>query len=201
MVRDVLPEQASKMRFVQDYHLVEHLLAGTSDPAFRCTVLPGHPVRRAGRLRADGFDDTDDFCGEERVAVEDELPRRGVERECLADLLHDPGRGRVLGDVTMDDLRSQGRSRGCVAWSRDCARLWPEGQRSRRGWGCGELQEPNLPEVVTTRGAGAAPARRKARPAGRGHRRECEGPRRSCVEERGQPAAGGGTGSDLPRRT
>ncbi len=54
MVGDVLPKQASKVRFVQDDHMVEHLLSGTSDPALRGTVLPWCPVRRAGRLRTDG---------------------------------------------------------------------------------------------------------------------------------------------------
>ncbi len=39
IVRDVLTEQASKVRFVQDDHMVEHLLPGTSDPAFRGSVL------------------------------------------------------------------------------------------------------------------------------------------------------------------
>jgi hypothetical protein len=41
-----------------------------------------------------------------RFAIKDEEPRRGVEREGLSQLLHDPHARRVLGDVEMQDLPS-----------------------------------------------------------------------------------------------
>ena len=47
MVRDVLAEQASEMPFVEDDHMVEQLCPDASDPAFRGSVLPRRPVRRA----------------------------------------------------------------------------------------------------------------------------------------------------------
>jgi hypothetical protein len=86
--------------------MVEQLLAAAAHPAFRGSVLPWRPIRRAGWFRAHGLHHADDRAGEDRVAVEDEVLRRRIERERLAELLHDPRRGRVFRHVEVHDLAS-----------------------------------------------------------------------------------------------
>ncbi len=59
-----------------------------------------------GGLRAERLHGRHDLGGEHRVAVEDEVPRSVVERERLAELLHDPRRRGVLGHVEPKDASS-----------------------------------------------------------------------------------------------
>jgi hypothetical protein len=106
MIGDIVAEQPSEVRFVEDDHAVEQFCTDTCEPTFRGSVLPRCSVRRARWFRSNNLHCGDDLRGESRVAVEDEAIRRRVEGERLPDLLRDPGRGRVLRDVEVRDLAS-----------------------------------------------------------------------------------------------
>jgi hypothetical protein len=73
-----------------------HTTAPVPDP-----TLPRAAVRRPRGLDPERPDRRDDFRGEDRVAVEDQVPRPDREREGLAQLLDDPRRGRMIGDLDM----------------------------------------------------------------------------------------------------
>lgn len=83
------------MALVQNDDVVEQLPPDGGDEAFGNAVLPGALVTGPGWLDAHRPESGDDLGGEDRVAVEDEVPGRRLERECLAELVDDPSGGRV----------------------------------------------------------------------------------------------------------
>src|SRR5258705_7745183 len=106
VIGDVVSQQAKQVAVVEDDDVVEELAADAADPAFGDAVLPWAPGSRTGRLRAEGLHGRDDVGGERAVAVEDEVTRGGVERERLAQLLHDPRRVALVGHLEVTDPSS-----------------------------------------------------------------------------------------------
>src|SRR4051812_1294834 len=106
VIGDVVSQQAKQVAVVEDHDVVEELAAGAADPTFGDAVLPRAPWGGAGRLRTKGLHHRDDLRGERAVAVEDEVARGGVERERLAELLHDPRRVGLVGYVEVTDPSS-----------------------------------------------------------------------------------------------
>src|SRR6266536_1345655 len=87
------------MTVIEDDRVVEQLAPDASHEALGDAVLPRAPVAGARRFDAHGAYRPDHLLGEDRVAVEDQVPRSTFERERLPKLLADPVRGRVLRDV------------------------------------------------------------------------------------------------------
>jgi len=66
------------MALAEDHDMLEELSTAVPDPAFCGSVLPWAAKGRAHRLRAHRFDELDYRGAENRVAVKDEISRRGV---------------------------------------------------------------------------------------------------------------------------
>lgn len=104
IVADVLAKQSAEVPFPEDYDVVEHLCAAAQNPALGRSVLPGGPVSCPYRLDTQRLDHGDDSWGELRVAVEDQVARRGLEGERLPELMDDPRRCGVGCDIEVEDL-------------------------------------------------------------------------------------------------
>ena len=90
VVPDVLAEKAMEVPIVEHDDVVEQLTADGADKALSHPVLPGAAVAGAGRFDVQGPHRPGDLRGEDRVAVEDQVPRRAVIRKRLPQLLDDP---------------------------------------------------------------------------------------------------------------
>ena len=99
IIADVISDQPPKMLFVERNHVVEYLSATRSHPAFGDTVLPGSLHAGLLWLQTRGFQEGDDFRVELRVAVQDDVTIRTSFGEGLTQLLDDPLRSRVSGNV------------------------------------------------------------------------------------------------------
>ena len=104
VVGDVLKGQARGVPCAKDDHMVEEFSPGSQDSAFGVGILPGRPVRCPAWAGADRLDELNHRDAEDGVPVEDEDPRRGVEREGLAQLLDHPLGGRVVGCGELQDV-------------------------------------------------------------------------------------------------
>jgi len=91
VVKDVLIQQAFQMPFIQDNHMVEQIPAAVANPTLGNTVLPW--TSETGPLwpNAKALHCVDDFLIEICALIEDQVARRGVIGECLAQLLDNPG--------------------------------------------------------------------------------------------------------------
>src|SRR5262249_1684453 len=107
IVSDVLAEQSPEMTFVEYDDVVEQLSAYTSDPALRDSILPRAAVCSPRRFDAERRHRRYDLRGENRIAVEDQMPRRRLEPERLPQLLDDPRRCRLVGDVEVEDATTR----------------------------------------------------------------------------------------------
>jgi len=95
VITDVLVHQAFQMPLVQDDHMVEQIAAAVSNPALGNAVLPRAAEAGLSELDAEAFHRFDDFAVELRSAIKDQITRRRVVRECLAQLLNNPGACRL----------------------------------------------------------------------------------------------------------
>jgi hypothetical protein len=91
---------------VEHDDVVEQFTADGADEPFRHPVLPRAAAAGAGRFDAHGPEYPRHLPGENRVAVEDQVPRGTVVRERFPQLLGDPPCRRMLGDVPVDDVAS-----------------------------------------------------------------------------------------------
>ncbi len=106
VVVDVFSEKSLKVVLVQDDHVIEQFSACAPDPSLRDSVLPRASECRSLRLNSEMFDRLSDPFLKYGIVIVDEAPWRGVIRERLAELLHEPGRCRMRGDAEVDDLSS-----------------------------------------------------------------------------------------------
>ena len=103
IVREVAAQDAAQVPFAKDDDMIETLAPDRADEPLREWVLP-RAVRR-------GQDFTDSHAlhtlpedvAVDRVAIAEEMGRRGVVREGVHDLLGGPGGGGVLGHVEVED--------------------------------------------------------------------------------------------------
>ena len=89
------------MAFVEHHYLVEQIPAAIADESLGYTVLPRALKTGLFGLDAEALDRADDFVIEVRVAVEDEVSRRGVVGKSFAQLLDHPRARWVFGDVAV----------------------------------------------------------------------------------------------------
>ena len=87
----------------KDDHVLEDLSATTTGPALRHRILPRTAARNATGLDTHRPDSVHDGRIEDRVTVEDEVLRRGVEGKRFSQLLDDPRRCRVERRVDVQD--------------------------------------------------------------------------------------------------
>jgi len=98
-VADVLVHEALQMSFIQNDHMIEQISTAVSDPALSNTVLPRTSVAGPLRLDAKAIHRFDHFEVELRPSIKDKVTWCRVEGERLAQLLNDPGAGRVSGYI------------------------------------------------------------------------------------------------------
>lgn len=106
VVSDTLAKYALKMILAEHDDMVEEFPGTTADPAFDDTILPGAPIRSAGRFDPEGLDGGTNIATDHGIAIEDKILGRGIVGKRLAQLLDDPLGRRVFGDVYMDDAPS-----------------------------------------------------------------------------------------------
>ncbi len=103
IVRDILRQKPPEMSLVQGDDVVEQLATAAANPAFRNSVLP-----RA----LDGGLNSSDFHGPNRnrnfqsvscVMIEEKKLRRRLVGKRFPQLLHNPGAGRMAGDIEVQD--------------------------------------------------------------------------------------------------
>lgn len=102
-VADVVPSKANGVARVEYDDVIEELTAAPTDPPLSYGILPGAAIGNAARPRAHRLDEADHSSAENRVAVEEEMPRRSLEGEGLSQLLDDPGGGGIEGGVEVKD--------------------------------------------------------------------------------------------------
>src|ERR1039457_2603898 len=95
VVADVLFHKTFQVPFVEHDHMVEQIPAAVADKAFCNSVLPRTTETGSLRLDAEDLQRVDDFLIEVCTAIEDQVAGSRVVRECLAQLLNDPGAGRM----------------------------------------------------------------------------------------------------------
>ena len=101
VVADVLIHKALEMPFIYSDYMVEQVAAAAADPALSSTVLPRTSEARPLRLDIEALDRFDHFGVEVCAAIKDQVAGSRVEGECLAQLLNDPGTGRMCGYVAI----------------------------------------------------------------------------------------------------
>src|SRR5262245_49510513 len=106
MVVHIIADQPAEMQFIQCDYMVQDLPPATSDPAFGDTVLPGCLRARWLGLQTRGLQERHNVGVEFRIAIEDHVTICTCFGKCLAQLLHDPRRGRVTSNIEMQDPTS-----------------------------------------------------------------------------------------------
>src|ERR1039458_6725184 len=101
VVTDVLVHQTFQMPLVQDDQMIEQITATVTDPALGDTVLPWTSEAGSFWLDAEGLQGVDDFFVEVRAAIKDQVAGRRVVGERFAQLLDDPGAGRMFRHIKM----------------------------------------------------------------------------------------------------
>jgi hypothetical protein len=91
------------MSLIQDDHMIEQITAAVTDPALGDTVLPRTSEAGSFWLDAKGLQGVDGFFVEVRVSIKDQVVGRRVLGERLAQLLDDPGTGRMFRHIKMED--------------------------------------------------------------------------------------------------
>jgi len=103
IVGEIRVRHATQMGVVQHHHVVEALAAQGPDQTFDIGILPRRPRGDLHLLDAPRLGSVGERDAVDRIAVAEELLRRGVPRERLDKLLGGPlGRGGV-GDVDVED--------------------------------------------------------------------------------------------------
>ena len=92
------------MTFVQCDDMVEDFPAGTSDPALRNSVLPGSLYAHPLWLQTRGLQEHDHFGIELRIVIQNDVPIALFSDECIPELLDDPIRRWVSGDIAVQNL-------------------------------------------------------------------------------------------------
>jgi len=85
----------------KDDHVIEAFAPDRTDQALDIRILPGRPGRDEHFGDLEPLHPTSEVSSVDGVAIAQEVPRRRVPREGLDNLPGRPFRGRVLGDVAV----------------------------------------------------------------------------------------------------
>lgn len=96
VITDVIGHEAFQVPHIQNDHIVEQIPAAGAYPSLGETVLPRTAVAGSLRLNAECLHGIDHLRIKTRTAIKDQVVKRRVVRECLAQLLNDPGARRDL---------------------------------------------------------------------------------------------------------
>jgi hypothetical protein len=99
IVRSIILQDAPKMGFVPDDHVVEALAPDRTDDALDITVLPRRSRGRGAVANAHRSHSSLEHLPIGTVVISDEILRRRVPREGFGDLQRQPFRSRVRGDA------------------------------------------------------------------------------------------------------
>ena len=105
-VADVGPSEPHSVALAPNDNVIEKLAAAPANPPLSYGILPGTAIGGSAWFRGHRLDERDHVPAEDRVAVEDQMSRRGIEGECFSQLLNDPGGAQVEGGVEVKDPSS-----------------------------------------------------------------------------------------------
>jgi len=106
VVGEVGAEDVAQMCLSKDDHVIEALAPDRTDQALDIRILPGRPGRDEHFGDLEPRHPAPEVGSVDGVAIAQELPRRHVPREGLDKLPGRPFRGRVLGDVAVQQAPS-----------------------------------------------------------------------------------------------
>jgi len=86
--------------------MIKAISAGTANPSFRHPILPRRLYARPFGLQSRCLQEGDHFPIEHRISIEEGISKRTRLRECLAQLLDDPFRRRVVSHIETQDPAS-----------------------------------------------------------------------------------------------
>jgi hypothetical protein len=103
VVREVASQGAAQMSFAKDEDVIQTLAPDRADQPLREGVLPWAVRRRQDFTDAHALHALPEHVPVDRVAIAEEVGRRGVVREGVHDLLSGPVGSGVFGHVEVDD--------------------------------------------------------------------------------------------------
>ena len=103
IVTDVFVHQAFQVPLIQDNHVVEQIPAAVANPTLGNAVLPWTSETRPLGLDAETLHCLDYFSIEVCATIKDQELWSRIVWERLAQLLNDPGTGRMSGHIAMED--------------------------------------------------------------------------------------------------
>jgi hypothetical protein len=103
IVREVAGQGAAQVPFTQDEDVIQTLAPDRADESLCEGVLPWAVGRSQDFTDAHALHALAERVAVDRVAIAQEIGRRGVVREGVHDLLGRPGGGGTLGDVEVED--------------------------------------------------------------------------------------------------
>ena len=95
------------MLIVNNEHVIHRVSATGFDPALRNTILPRASERRSDGCDAHVLDRHEHLTIERGVPIQDQIPGRRAVGKRLSQLLNDPRRGRLSGDINAEDLAAR----------------------------------------------------------------------------------------------
>ena len=99
IVPNVFAQQAFQMPFIQNDHAIEQIAVAGAHPTLSHAVLPGATKAGSLWLDAEALDGIDDLFIEVAATAKDQVTRRSVVSESLAQLLNNPGARWISGDI------------------------------------------------------------------------------------------------------
>src|SRR6266849_3461510 len=104
VVVDVVTQDAPQVPFAEDDQVVQAFPPDRPDDSFGVGVLPGRLWGGEDLTDTDRPDDPPEFVAVGTIPIPQQVARLGaVSGEGLPDLLRGPGRGRMSGDVEVED--------------------------------------------------------------------------------------------------
>ena len=99
VVRNEFTAQPANMPFIERDHMIEAISAGTANPSFRHSILPRRLYARPFGLQSRCLQEGDHLLTKRRISIKDGISIRTRLRECVAQLLNDPFRRRVVSHI------------------------------------------------------------------------------------------------------
>ena len=121
IIRDLIPDQTAQMNVIEDDQVIEKLFATASDPAFRDSILPRACGAYANGIHPERCQHIGHLMAKLRITIQNQVTVRTRFRKCFPQLLHDPGAGRMLRDIEMEDLEAE-----VVTGTEECAEAGEE---------------------------------------------------------------------------